>query len=111
MTEDDRLLKVVCFSAKRALNTQTPTTLRAYSFAVDKINRLIQLRAHFGEQPSQDDLENISIIETEIDADFLDHFEGQTIIEVVAPSLPLSFLAGGVTYLRQGEVGAICTDE
>jgi hypothetical protein len=64
MTEDERLLRLVCGSAKRALYGQTPATLRAYSFAIDHDNKRIRLRAHFGESPSDDDLEAISVVET-----------------------------------------------
>ena len=108
MTETERLLKLVCGSAKRALHSQTPSTLRAYSFSINHGDKRILLRAHFGESPSEDDLEAISIVETEIDADFLDHFEAETETEVVAPKESLSFLPGGVAYLRNGEPGTIC---
>ena len=110
MTENERLLKLVCGSAKRALHSQTPSTLRAYSFSIDHDAKRILLRAHFGESPSKDDLEAISIVETEIDADFLDHFEGETDTEVVAPGKSLSLLSGGVAYLRKGEPGKICAE-
>ena len=110
MTENERLLKLVCGSAKRALHGQTPNTLRAYSFSIDHGAKRILLRAHFGENPSEDDLEAISIVETEIDADFLDHFEGETDTEVVAPGKSLSFLPGGIAYLRKGEFGTICAE-
>lgn len=103
MTGDERLLRLVCGSVKRALYSQTPATLRAYSFAVDNHNKRILLRAHFGEKPSEDDLEAISIIETEIDADFLDQFEAETDTEVVATGTTPSLLSGGVAYLREGE--------
>ncbi len=104
----DDILKKVCFSAKRALEGQTPEALRAYSFEIDQGNKLIRLRAHFAQPPSEDDLETISIVETEIDADFLDHFEAETGVEVAAPGVPVSFLSGGVAFLRPGEVGTIC---
>ena len=104
------VLKSLCFSAKRALGGQTPETLRAYSFEINPEKKLIRLRAHFGEGPSEDDLEAISIIETEIDADFLDHFEAETDTEVVAPGRSLSFLPGGVACLRNGEPGTICAE-
>ncbi len=106
----EETLKNLCFSAKRALRGQTPETLRAYSFEIDPEKKLIRLRAHFAQPPSEEDLEAISIVETEIDADFLDDFEGETGIEVVAPGTPLSFLSGGVAYLRQGEAGTICSE-
>jgi hypothetical protein len=77
MTEAERLLRLVCSSAKRALSGQTLATLRAYSFAVDYYRKRIHLRAHFAESPSDDDLEAVSIIETEIDADYFDQFEGR----------------------------------
>jgi hypothetical protein len=98
MTEGERLLRLICGSAKRALNNQTPATLRAYSFAVDNDRKRILLRAHFAENPSDDDLEGISIIETEIDADILDHFERETDTEVVATGTTPSLLAGGIAY-------------
>ena len=110
MTENERLLKLVCGSAKRALHSQTPSTLRAYSLAIDFATKRILLQAHFGESPSEDDLDAISIIETEIDADFLDHFEGETDTEIVAPGNSLSFLSGGVAYLREGESGKLCAE-
>ena len=109
MTENERLLKLVCGSAKRALYSQTPSTVRAYSFEIDRERKLIRLRAHFAEPPSEDDLEAISIVETEIDADFLDHFEGETDTEVVAPGKSLTLLPGGTAYLREGEPGTICS--
>ena len=108
MTQDEQLVQLVCGSAKRALRGQTPTTLRAYSFEIDNKNKKIFLRAHFSAKPSEEDLDMISIIETEIDADFLDHFEEVTDIEVVAPNEAPSFLSGGVAYLREGEVGKTC---
>ena len=111
MTDDERLLRSVCGSAKRALGGQTPSTLRAYSFAIDHERKRILLRAHFGEEPSEDDLEAISIVETEIDADFLDHFEGETDTEVVAPGRSLSPLPGGIASLRKGEPGTLCSSE
>jgi hypothetical protein len=110
MIQDEHLIHLVRGSAKRALRNQTPTRLRAYSFAVDGARKRIRLRAHFAEAPSENDLEVIGIVETEIDADFLDHFEGETDIEVVAPGTPLSFLPGGVAYLREGEAGKICSE-
>ena len=103
-------LKNLCFSAKRALRGQTPETLRAYSFEIDPEKKLIRLRAHFGENPSEDDLEAISFIETEIDADFLDHYEAETDTEVVALGKSLSFLCGGIAYLRKGEPGITCAE-
>ncbi len=106
----EETLKNLCFSAKRALREQTPETLRAYSFEIDPEKKLIRLRAHFAQPPSEDDLEAISVVETEIDADFLDDFEGETGVKIVAPGMPLSFLSGGVAYLRQGEAGAICSE-
>jgi hypothetical protein len=110
MTEDERLRQLVCSSAKRALRGQTPATLRAYSFAIDNDNKCILLRAHFGEHPSENDLEAISIIETEIDADFLDHLEGETDTEVVTTGVTPSFLLGGIAYLRDGEPRKTCCE-
>ena len=106
----EEILKNLCFSAKRALRGQTPETLRAYSFEIDPKKKLIRLRAHFAQQPSEDDLEAISVVETEIDADFLDDFKDETGIEVVPPGGALSFLSGGIAYLRQGEAGTICSE-
>ena len=110
MIENNRLSQLVCGSAKRALHGQAPKGLRAYSFAVDSVRKCILLRAHFAESPSGNDLEAISIIETEIDADFLDHFEGETSIKVVAPGTTPSFLPNGIAYLREGEPGMTCCE-
>jgi len=87
-----------------------PFKTGSYSFEIDPEKKLIRLRAHFAQPPSEDDLEAISVVETEIDADFLDDFEGETGVKIVAPGMPLSFLSGGVAYLRQGEAGAICSE-
>ncbi len=103
-------LKSLCFSAKRALRGQMPKTLRAYSFAINSEEGLILLRAHFERPPSEDDLEDISVIEAEIDADFIDDFEVRTEIEVVAPGKSPSLLSGGVAYLGQGETGTTCSE-
>jgi hypothetical protein len=46
MTEDEHWLRLVCGSARRALQGQTPATLRAYSFAIDRENKRFRLRAH-----------------------------------------------------------------
>ena len=106
----ENLMKSICFSAKRALRGQTPKTLRGYSFDVDLAKSLVLLRVHFGDVPSEDDLEQIAVVETEIDADFLDDFEIQSDTEIVVPGEPLSFLAGGIAYLREGEPGTVCTE-
>jgi hypothetical protein len=94
---------------KARLGGQTPASLRAYSFAIDKGRKIIRLRAHFAEPPSEDDLEDISIVETEIDADFLDEFVGETDVEVSPAGTPPSFLSGGIAYLREGEPGTCCS--
>ena len=109
MTDNERLLKRLCWSAQRALEGQTPSTLRAYSFEIDHSRKRVLLRAHFGDQPSDDDLEAIGFIETEIDADFFDDFEGETDTEIVSPEQRLSFLPGGIAYLREGEPGTPCS--
>jgi hypothetical protein len=109
MTENESLLHRVCVFAKRALGGQTPASLRAYSFTIDKGRKIIRLRAHFAEPPSEDDLEDISIVETEIDADFLDEFVGETDVEISPVGTPLSFLSGGIAYLRDGEPGTCCS--
>jgi len=109
VTEHEHLLHSVCVFAKRALGGQTPTNLRAYSFAIDYKEGRILLRAHFANPPSEDDLEDISIVETEIDGDFLDRFVGETDVEIARPGQPLSFLSGGIAYLRDGEPGTCCS--
>ena len=109
MIEDEHLLGKICWSVQRALEGQTPSTLRAYSFAIDHGSRRLLLRAHFEEVPSEDALEDISVVETEIDADFPDDFEGETDIEIVPPGQSLSFLPGGIAYLRTGEPGTLCS--
>ncbi len=105
------ILKDVCFSAQRALRGQTPDTLRAYSFEIDPERKVIRLRAHFADAPSEDDLEAISVIETEIDADFIDDFERQTDTEIVSPGSSLSLLPSGIAYFCKGEPGTICSSK
>ncbi len=51
----------------------------------------------------------MSVVETEIDANFLDHFEGRTEIEIAPAGEPLLFLSGGIAYLRNGEAGTACS--
>jgi hypothetical protein len=96
----DDILKDVCFSVRRALQGQTLETLRAYTFEIDRARKLLRLRAHFAVAPSDDDLEAVSIVETEIDADFLDLFTAETDTEVVPPGKSLTPLSGGTAYLR-----------
>ena len=107
----DDFFKDVCFSVQRALRGQTPETLRAYLFEIDCARKLLRLRAHFAVPPSDDDLEDISIVEAEIDADFLDHFTAETDTEVVPPGKSLTLLSGGIAYLREGEIGTICSSK
>ena len=105
------MTRPVCLSAQRALGGQTPESLRAYSFDADMKKQEILLRAHFGEQPSEADLEEISVVETETMADFL-FVVAETIttdVEIVPVGQPLSFLSGGMAYLREGEPGAVCS--
>jgi hypothetical protein len=109
MTQSDRLLHSVCVFAKRALEGQTPKSLRAHSFAIDKHRKIILLRAHFAERPSEEDMENISVAETEIDADFVDQFVVETGVEISSVGTPLSFLPGGIAYLRDDEPGTCCS--
>ncbi len=105
----ESVLADVCFSARRALRGQTPASLRAYSFAVDETSKLILLRAHFAVAPSAADLADISVVDTEICADFLDRFETKTDVEVAPPATSLSLLDGGIAYLRAGEPGECCS--
>lgn len=58
-TGEMRYLWLVDLSAKRALRGQTPSNLRAYSFAVDAGHRSILLRAHFATSPSEADIDDI----------------------------------------------------
>jgi len=96
---------------RKARSTWSDAKHPAGLFLLDQLRWQTDFAAGaFGESPSKDDLEAISIIETETDADFLDHFEGETDTEVVAPEKSLSFLPGGVAYLRKGEPGKICAE-
>ncbi|MBN9560051.1 MAG: hypothetical protein J0H14_04890 [Alphaproteobacteria bacterium] len=108
-TENEILLHRVCLSAKRALSGQTPATLRAYSFAIDRDRKIVRLRAHFAESPSDDALDLISVVDTEIFSDFPDLFETETEIQVSPAGTPPSFLSGGIAYLREGEPGTCCS--
>ena len=99
----------VCRCAQRALSGRTPGGLRAYSFQVDPAKRTIVLRAHLDAHPSADDLEEISVVESEIMADFaIDAVETITTdIEVVPVGWALSFLSAGIAWLRPGEAGTV----
>ena len=104
-------LNHICWYVKRALQDQTPRNLRAFSYQVELDRKLIRLRAHFDSTPSEDELEEISCVETEIIADFdgatIENFD--TDVEVVPVGQPLSFLPGGIAYLRAGESGTVCS--
>lgn len=102
------LVRELCWNAKRALQGETPASLRAYSFAMDREAKEIRLRAHFDSAPSEDEAESMSCVETEIAATFLDRFETETDIEVAPAGTPLALLADGVAYLRDGEAGTVC---
>jgi hypothetical protein len=88
-------------TARHVLVGQTPESLLAYSVAVDHDNRRILLRAHFAVPPSEDDLEDMSVVETEILAAMPDDIETRTEIEIVSPGAVPALLPGGVAYQRE----------
>lgn len=88
----------IASSAQRALSGQTPPELLAYSFAVDREQQVIHLKAHFSQPPSEDAVENIEIAETEIFSDFPDHFDAETEMEVVPAGQEPVPLSGGFVW-------------
>jgi hypothetical protein len=82
------------------LEGQTPDNLRALSIAVDLSTATIFVRAHFFAVPSEQDVEDISVVETEIDADFYPTLTAETDVEIVPLGVAPRFLGGGVAYLR-----------
>jgi hypothetical protein len=95
-----KLLERLHASAQRALRGQTPSRLVAYSVNVDPTRPVLHLKAHLSSAPTEDEVEMLQVVETEILADFEDEFEAQTEIEVVpAQSTPV-LLRGGVVFRR-----------
>jgi hypothetical protein len=91
----------VILSAERALRGQTPDNLRAYSVAIDPTAREIVLRAHFYAPPSEQDLEDMSVAETEVDADFWNQFTNtRTEVDIAPLGTAPQFLPGGVVFNR-----------
>ncbi len=87
-------------SAQRALRGQTPSRLVAYSVDVDPTRPILHLKAHFSSTPTEDEIEMLQGVETEILADFEDEFETQTEIEVVPAHSTAVLLGGGVVFRR-----------
>ena len=107
MNDINHMRSAVYWSARRALSDQTPANLRAYSFSIDLEKKEILLRAHFASPPSEADLDDISLAETEIMADFCDPYDVSTDVAVVPFGHPLLFLPDGIAYLRAGEPSVI----
>lgn len=105
MSEVGNWSRRVCLSARRALQGQTPKSLRAYSFKIDTLTKKIHLRAHFDQTPSEDDLDDMIFVDGEIDADFIDYFETSTDIDIAPMGTTPAFLPGGIACLRDGEPG------
>ncbi|MBO1077539.1 hypothetical protein [Roseomonas haemaphysalidis] len=67
---------------------------------VDIPRQLLRLRAHFAVPPSEDNLEDMFCVETDIFSDYVDDTFIETEIEVLAPGAEPNFLPGGVAYRR-----------
>ncbi|QYU68385.1 hypothetical protein J4558_26880 [Leptolyngbya sp. 15MV] len=87
-------------SAQRALRSQTPARLVAYSVDVDPAQPVLHLKAHFSSAPTEDEIEMLQGVETEILADFEDEFETQTEVDVVPAHTTPGLLRGGVVFRR-----------
>jgi len=85
-------------SVARALGGQTPATLAAVSYRVDESQKRLFLKAHFAENPSEADLENIMDVEGEVIADFPFDYKVDTEFELVSLTRKLHPLAGGFCY-------------
>jgi hypothetical protein len=92
--------EAVAASALHALLGQTPPTLEAYSFAIDRVGQRIVLRAHFSAPPSEADLDEVGDVETVIFSDFPDYFDTETSFEILAPGAEPVPLAGGLAWRR-----------
>lgn len=92
-------------SARRALLGQTPSPLRAYSFALNEDAKQVTFKAEVERELTEEERENLAVAETEVYADgiFGDATEIETVVEVVPLGRPLHPLPGGVAYLREGE--------
>ncbi|MXP63702.1 hypothetical protein E0493_10120 [Roseomonas sp. M0104] len=101
-----KLRENLLWSAQRALPGKMPASLHAYSVKVERPQKKLRLRAHFHEPPSEDDIEDLLAVETEIFADFFDDVRVETEIEVIAPGEKPNFLAEGVAYQRPASLGA-----
>ncbi|MXP63701.1 hypothetical protein E0493_10115 [Roseomonas sp. M0104] len=96
----ERLREKLLWSARRALGGQTPASLVVYSVAGDQVQKRLRLLAQFDEQPSEDDLEDLACVETEIFSDFFDGVSIKTEISIVAPGEELDLLPDGMAYRR-----------
>lgn len=98
--ERSKVLQRLHASAQRALRGQTPSHLVAYSFDADPTRAVLHLKAHFSSAPTQDEVEMLQVVETEILADFEDEFEARTEIDIVPARTTPVLLRGGVAFRR-----------
>jgi hypothetical protein len=98
-------LAAIVASAKRALRGQTPASLREYSFSYDPVSKKILLKAETERTPTEQELDDLQVAESEIHADFWDAAEVKTAIEIVPPGAALNPLPGGVIFRREDRRG------
>lgn len=98
-------LAAIVASAKRALPGQTPASLREYSFSYDPVSKKILLKAETERTPTEQELDDLQVAESEIHADFWDAAEVKTVIEIVPPGAALNPLPEGVIFRREDRRG------
>jgi len=90
----------VRWSAEHALE-DAPAALVAYSCAVLPGTRQARLKAHFDAQPSEDDIDAIQAVESEVMAYLPEDFDVETEIEIVPAGRAPACLPA-IAYRRSG---------
>ncbi|WP_149535893.1 hypothetical protein [Siccirubricoccus phaeus] len=83
-----------------ALAGSTPNSLVAVSYEIDVHEPLITLKAHFGTNPTEDDLDTLATAEAEILAAMPDEVRTNLTHAVVPPDAEPAPLAGGFAWRR-----------
>lgn len=107
MTIQPRIVsfKSLAWYASRALCGQTPAPVRAYSFQHDVDAEIFILKAEVDRELTEDEREDLAVVETEIWTDmFLDStISTETMVVLVPFGESLDPGKDGIVYLRDGE--------
>lgn len=99
--KDEEFEEALALYARHGLKGQTPPTLAALSIGVDRAGRWLRIRAHFDQPASEDDIEDIQSVGTEIVSQWvIPGWKIEEDWEVLPPGQPPNLLPGGIAFRR-----------